>query len=69
MNQVVRVNGDFTSISRELEQGSEYLLTVTTGYGDQYIKVWIDYNDDLDFTEDELVLNNYIIALEAGVIY
>ena len=54
--------GDFTSLSTDLEQGMEYELTVTTGYGDQYIKVWIDYNDDLDFTEDEVVVNNYIIA-------
>ena len=54
--------GDFTSLSTDLEQGMEYELTVTTGYGDQYIKVWIDYNDDLDFTEDEVVVNNHIIA-------
>ena len=54
--------GDFTSISTELEQGTDYGLTVTTGYGDQYIKVWIDYNDDLDFTENEVIINNYIIA-------
>ena len=61
--------GDFTSMSTDLEQGTEYELTVTTGYGDQYIKVWIDYNDDLDFTEDEVVINNYIIApgVAAGV--
>ena len=54
--------GDFTSLSTNLEQGNEYELTLTTGYGDQYIKVWIDYNDDLDFTEDEVVINNYIMA-------
>ncbi len=64
MNRVVRV----TEILLQLQpnstrsQGSEYQLTVTTGYGDQYIKVWIDYNDDLDFTEDELLVNNHIIA-------
>ena len=62
--------GDFTSLSTDLEQGNDYELTVTTGYGDQYIKVWIDYNDDLDFTEDEVVINNYIIAPGvAGGIY
>ena len=62
--------GDFTSLSTNLEQGNDYELTVTTGYGDQYIKVWIDYNDDLDFTEDEVVINNYIIAPGvAGGIY
>tara|TARA_Y100000589_G_scaffold259246_1_gene248772 strand:- start:308 stop:2404 length:2097 start_codon:yes stop_codon:yes gene_type:complete len=54
--------GDFTSLSTNLEQGNDYELTVTTGYGDQYIKVWIDYNDDLDFNEEEVVINNYIIA-------
>ena len=54
--------GDFTSISTDLEQGAEYEITVTTGYGDQYVKVWIDYNDDLDFTEDEVIVNNYIMA-------
>ena len=62
--------GDFTSLSTNLEQGNEYELTVTTGYGDQYIKVWIDYNDDLDFTEDEVVINNYIMAPgDAGGVY
>ena len=54
--------GNFTSLSTELEQGLDYDLTVTTGYGDQYIKVWIDYNDDLDFTEDEVLLDNFVIA-------
>ena len=53
--------GDFTNLSTELEQGSEYELTLTTGYGDQYISVWIDYNNDLDFTNDEVVLSDFII--------
>ena len=61
---------DFTSLSTDLVQGEEYELTVTTGYGDQYIKLWVDFNDDLDFTEDEVVINNYIIAPgDAGGIY
>ena len=58
--------GDFTSQSTELEQGQEYQLTITTGWGDQYIKVWIDYNDDLDFTENEVIINNYVIAPGLG---
>ena len=37
-------------------------MTVTTGYGDQFVKVWIDYNNDLAFTEDEVIINNYEIA-------
>jgi hypothetical protein len=54
--------GDFMDLSTDLEQGSSNQMTVTTGYGDQYVKVWIDYNDDLDFTSDEVVIDNYVIA-------
>ena len=54
--------GDFKDLSTDLEVGSTYELTLTTGYGDQYIKVWIDYNDDFDFTEDEVLVNNHVIA-------
>ena len=38
--------GDFTNLSADLEQGAEYPLTVTTGFGDQYLNVWIDVNDE-----------------------
>jgi hypothetical protein len=54
--------GDFMDLSTDLEQGSNNQMTVTTGYGNQYVKVWIDYNDDLDFTSDEVVIDNYEIA-------
>jgi photosystem II stability/assembly factor-like uncharacterized protein len=54
--------GDFKDLSTDLEIGSTYELTLTTGYGIQYIKVWIDYNDDFEFTEDEVLVNNHVIA-------
>ena len=54
--------GDFTAQIANLGQGSTNELTVTTGYGDQFVNVWIDYNDDSDYTADELVVNNYEIA-------
>ena len=38
-------------------------MTVTTGYGNQYIRVWIDFNDDFVFTLDELVVDNYVIQV------
>ena len=53
---------DFMNLITDLEQGSNNQLTVTTGYGDQYVKVWIDFNNDLDFTSDEVVVDNYVIA-------
>ena len=56
--------GDFTNLSTDLEQGTEYLLTVTTGYGSQYLNVWIDFNDDLEFSQDELIVDGYVIAMD-----
>jgi hypothetical protein len=53
---------DFTSLVANLDPGSTNELTITTGYGDQFVNVWIDYNDDSDYTADELVVNNYEIA-------
>ena len=58
--------GDFMNISTELFQNSTNELTVTTGYGDQYVKVWIDYNDDLEFTNEEIVVDDYILAPGQG---
>jgi len=54
--------GDFTNLIANLAPGTFNDLTVTTGYGDQYVTVWIDYNDDFSFTNNEKVVNNYIIA-------
>ena len=54
---------DFTDLSTALEQGSTNDLTVTTGYGNQYVRVWIDFNDDFVFSLDELVVDNHVIQL------
>ncbi len=35
---------------------------MTTGYGNQYVRIWIDMNDDYNYTLDELILDNYVIA-------
>jgi len=54
--------GDFTAQVANFDQDAIYDLTVTTGYGDQYVTVWIDFNDDFNFTADEKVVNNYVMA-------
>ena len=58
--------GDFMNLSTELFQNSTNELTVTTGYGDQYVKVWIDFNDDLEFSNEEIVIDDYILAAGQG---
>ena len=58
--------GDFTNLIANLSPDSTNDLTVTTGYGDQYVSVWIDFNDDNAFTTNELVVNNHVIAPGQG---
>ena len=54
--------GNFMSLSTDLELGSTNDLNITTGYGDQVLRVWIDYNDDLYFSTDEIVIDNVVYA-------
>jgi hypothetical protein len=54
--------GDFTAQVANLSAGGTYDITFTTGYGDQHVKVWIDFNDDFNFTNDEVVVPNFVIA-------
>lgn len=58
--------GDFTALSTDLVQGETYDLTITTGYGNQFINVWIDFNDNFQFEPSELVVNNQVIAAGQG---
>ena len=57
---------DFTEFSTELANNSQNDLTLTTHFGDQYVVVWIDFNDNFLFEEDEMVVNNAIIAPGEG---
>ena len=59
--------GDFTDLIANLAQGGTYDITLSTGYGSQFVKVWVDYNDDFTFSNNEVILNNFEIAPgEAG---
>ena len=54
--------GDFTTQVASFAAGQTYQVTFTTGYGDQNIKGWIDFNDDGTFSTNELVVPNFVIA-------
>lgn len=53
---------DFTALSTDLIQGETYELTITTGFGNQFVNVWIDFNDNFLFEANELIVNNFEIA-------
>jgi hypothetical protein len=62
--------GDFSELSTELANNSVNDLTITTQYGSQYIRVWIDFNDNNVFENEEVVVDNYQIAEgESGGVY
>ncbi|WP_347374529.1 GEVED domain-containing protein [Aequorivita sp. Q41] len=48
--------GDFSNLVANLEPNTTYPLNIRTNYGGQYVKVWIDFNDDAVFTADEIVV-------------
>lgn len=57
--------GDFTWMWTELEAGQSYSLFAETGYDGNYFCVWIDYNDDFEFTPDELIVEDAFLEFGA----
>jgi PKD repeat protein len=57
---------NFMDQSTDLIIGDYYGMTIASGYGSQYYRVWIDYNDDYQFTSDELIVNNPVLANNQG---
>jgi hypothetical protein len=49
---------DYTNMGHNLQAGQTYALTVQTDEIDTFFDVWIDFDDDLQLTEEELVLND-----------
>lgn len=59
--------GDYTDLITELETNETYDLTINTHYGDQYLKLWIDFNDNFVFEDNETLIDNFEVAIgEAG---
>ncbi len=68
-------NMGYDGWSQYLEIGPAFLIPgfthdfiMQTGYDDQYVTIWIDFNDDLVLTEDEKVLIDFILV-EADQFY
>lgn len=59
---------DYTDMVHDFTAGGTFTLTVQAGYGSTYFDVWIDFNDDLILTNDEIILNDAYCD-EGGVDY
>ncbi len=57
---------DFTDLSTFLTVNSSNDLTITTHYGNLYVKAWIDFNDNFIYEDNEVVVDNYLIAPGQG---
>jgi len=47
--------GDYVTMSTDLDVNSLNEFTISASYGNQFVKVWIDFNDDFVFGIDEVV--------------
>jgi len=60
--------GVFTNLEGTAEIGSDYVATVAVGFQSQFVSIWIDLNQDIEFTPDELVVTDFEMAA-GGVFY
>ncbi|MBE0639103.1 MAG: T9SS type A sorting domain-containing protein [Bacteroidales bacterium] len=60
--------GDFTSMSANIEQGQSYTVSLQTGYSDQNVCLWVDFNSNKEFESSELLLNDFNLA-NSGQVY
>jgi hypothetical protein len=60
--------GVFTNLEGTVVIGSDYVATVAVGFQAQYVSIWIDLNQDIEFTPDELVVTDFEMAA-GGVFY
>ncbi|HPR56944.1 MAG TPA: GEVED domain-containing protein [Bacteroidales bacterium] len=57
--------GDFTTMSTSLVQGEIYSLGVVSNYPDQWVTMWIDFDDSWTFDENELLISDFYVEFSA----
>jgi len=54
--------GDYTDLMTYLWPDYQGEIIITTHYGSQFVKVWIDLNDNFVFEPDEIIVDDYEMA-------
>jgi hypothetical protein len=60
--------GDYTDLSTLLYPGETYSVNWTSGFNNNNCSLWIDFNQDSEFDEDELLISDFPLQT-AGEIY
>lgn len=53
--------GNFTAMNTEIHPGYSYTASFKTGYDDQYVCLWIDFNKNEVFENSEMLLNGFFL--------
>lgn len=53
--------GSYLGMTAYVEIGYTYTVTMASGYGSQQVSIWVDFNQDLVFGSDELILTDFPI--------
>jgi len=59
--------GDFTTLSTSLNAGETYTLFAETNYDGNYLCIWIDLDDDSEFDEEEMLVDDFNLELGAQI--
>jgi Secretion system C-terminal sorting domain/GEVED domain len=54
---------DFTNFIHDFSAGETYTLELMCGTDDTYFDLWIDFNNDMTLTEDEVILDDGLLLL------
>ncbi|MDP8220735.1 MAG: carboxypeptidase regulatory-like domain-containing protein [Candidatus Stygibacter frigidus] len=54
--------GDFTDMSETVYAGDTVDVNLLTGYDYNYAMIWVDFNQDYSFTEDEIILGSTLMV-------
>tara|TARA_R110000850_G_scaffold150497_1_gene273284 strand:- start:197928 stop:200855 length:2928 start_codon:yes stop_codon:yes gene_type:complete len=58
--------GDFTTLNTELDINTTVNVTARSGFADQLLSVWIDYNDNFVFEPEELVVFDFPLPVSGS---
>ena len=55
--------GDFTNLEGTVEIGYDYVVNMAVGFAPENVSIWIDLNQDFEFTPDELIVSDFQLTV------